>query len=88
VKRALSWRTKLAVVGTTSRVGSSAQRAWKNSSRFLSGPLYSAARCFFAPEGPPIPASAENESWATADGKDCVLHRVLLVGSLRRRRGK
>ena len=34
-------------------------------------------------EGPPIPASAENESWATAGGKDCVLHRVLLVGSLR-----
>jgi hypothetical protein len=44
------------------------------------------------PEGPTIPASAENESWATAGGKDCVLHRVLLVGSLRldgrRRRGK
>ena len=44
------------------------------------------------PKGPPIPASAENESWATAGGKDCVLHRVLLVGSLRldgrRRRGK
>jgi hypothetical protein len=35
------------------------------------------------PEGPSIPASAENESWATAGGKDCVLHRVLLVGSLR-----